>query len=258
MYDFKSINVEYDISVKNYFPNGKEVAYHRMEHVTARSENDSGLFIFRISPSSNETLNNKSLENFDEIFLRLGKSLFPVILSVTNVGEIVSIENLDEIRQRRNLEIAAIKNEYPNAYYIDRYIECCEELSERQFLKSLLRNNFIQFYFTNYGMLTLRKTIYNFPKKGNIIPLELQHGNSSQEYNSMLYNFKIPGCYLYDIEQGNSTMKYKFSESGDLLSFEGCFEVEVLDEGFYRREIVIRANTESRQIKSNKKWFECI
>ena len=258
MYDFKSINVEYDISVKNCFPNGKEVTYHRMEHVTARNENDSELFTFRISPSSNETLNNRSLENFDEIFLRLGKSLFPVILSVTNVGEIVGVENLDEIRQRRSSEIVAIRNEYPNAYYIDRYIEYCEEMSEKQFLESLLRNNFMQFYFTDYRMQTLCKTIYNFPKKGNAISLLLQHDNSYQKHNSISYKFEIPNSHLYDIEKGSSVIKYEYSEFGDLLSFVGCFEVEVLDEGFYRREIVVRANTETRQIKSNKKWFNFI
>lgn len=258
MYDFKSINVEYDVSVKNCFPNGKEVTYHRLEHVTARNENDSELFTFRISPSSKETLNDSPLEDFDELFLRLGKSLFPVILSVTNVGEIVRVENLDEIRQRRRSEIVAIRNEYPNAYYIDRYIEYCEEMNEKLFLKSFLRNNFMQFYFTDYGMSTLCKTIYNFPKKGNVIPLALQHDNSCLEHNCMSYNFEIPNNHLYDIEKGNCAIKYESSEFGDLLSFEGHFEVEVLDEGFYRREIVIKANTESRQIKSNKKWFNFI
>lgn len=258
MYDFKSINVEYDISVKNCFPNGKEVTYHRMEHVTARNENDSELFTFRISPSSNETLNNRSLENFDEIFLRLGKSLFPVILSVTNVGEIVGVENLDEIRQRRSSEIVAIRNEYPNAYYIDRYIEYCEEMSEKQFLESLLRNNFMQFYFAEYGVPILCKTIYNFPKKGNLISLALQRDGSCQESNCISYYFEIPNNHLYDIEKGSTSIKYEFSEVGDLLLFEGNFEVEVLDEGFYRREIVIKANTEGRQVKSNKKWFNFI
>jgi hypothetical protein len=105
----------------------------------------------------------------DRIMLQMGESLYPVQLSVSNDGELMSVENFEIVSQRWNMEAHAQLLKHNNSPTLLRYINNSRKNieSEEALRQSLMRDSFIKLFFC--GLFSSKRdydfVFENFPEK---------------------------------------------------------------------------------------------
>lgn len=241
MYRFKQLKAKYSFCSEVTKPSGESLVYSKTEHVEVLPNLVEGLNFF-LKGSSDERINGSELADFDNIMLKLGKSLHPIQLQVLKTGRIKRVKYFEEIQERWDKECKDILATHKNAYWVERYINMTSQnvRSEEAFLRTLCQNSFTQLFFMEEGAITQHVNLRAFPFADNVIEVELELKSSrNNEYH---YKAEI-GKVDEKICGGHGELKAIYSEKGQPESILFQYRVEVAGEGFYTKGVTIKLIT---------------
>lgn len=238
MYHFKQLKAKYSFCSQVMKPSGESLVYSKTEHVEVLPNLVEGLNFF-LKGSSDERINGSKPADFDNIMLRLGKSLYPIQLQVLKTGRIKRVKYFEEIQKRWSKECKNILLTHKNAYWVERYIHMTSKnvRSEEMFLKTLCQNSFMQLFFLEEGATTQHISLYAFPFADNVMEVDFEL--KSTRDNEYHYKSEI-GKVDEKIGSEYSELNFKYTEKGLPENITFHYMAEVVDQGFYTKRITIK------------------
>ncbi len=239
MYDFSDIDAVYRFASSVHFPNGSRSELCKTERLQGRRIGHQRYEI-ALTCVADILLNGAPPDDFNEIMLSLGQSLYPIVLEVTEMGLVEKVGNFEDIAKRWKTSCAEMKNLYANSFVVDQYINTSSVnmKSKDTFLKALRRNGFVQLFFNEYEQkepkfitpdfpLRKDKTLFSFNKR------EWQDGE-------IIYSGQPEKSGEETIlSGGNAVLKIRKTQDGipQTTRFLAC--VEVKGTGYFTKEIAI-------------------
>lgn len=169
--------------------------------------------------------------------IELGESLYPVELNIHPDGKICKIINFEEIRERRKNKASELLNRFL-AVNFRKYIEMSQDnlIDEKALQKALLKDSFIQLYFSCASGLPFCYTCHNFPQKG--LKSSYYCNINKKEADAFVYvarpAFPDPSCKIM-----RGDIISKISAEGSLSGIKAGFMLQQEGREAYRREIDI-------------------
>ena len=168
--------------------------------------------------------------------IELGESLYPIELDITSEGKLHCITNFEEIKERRTDKAKELLSRFPSSSF-RKYIEMSQgNLTEEKTLrKALLKDSFIQLFFSCTSGFSFCYTCDNFPQSGKICNYFCEI--KKKDAGSTLYVARPAFSYpSYTVMDGNIISET--SVKNILVKIKAEFELqESLDS--YKREIEI-------------------
>ena len=236
LYQFKRLKSVYSVSISREHP-GKSSSYSCNVYISATIKR--GVRLITFEKRDNLLLDGKDPgQSVDIIMKRLGDSLYPITFKVSGAGNIIGLENSEDIQSRWLAQSEQILDKVNHAPVIKRYIDA-SWLNVKEKLKlqnAILKDSFIRLYLTAYGK-KIGFVAYNFPEQGD-----------SSGFNLRMVGYEGDRVLLSDTQQ-ESKFSYNRSEYGDLLSLS-CALKRVDNEGVVHHfKAEIRADSDTREIR---------
>ncbi len=253
MYNFRYLDSFYNVDIILKHPDFTQTHYHSREYVEARSEKESGRYIFRLEGQRNILLNREPpQEVMDKLMIELGNAVYPLSLVVSQEGEILTVKNFLSVKEQWERKTEAIlKEQYTQP--LEQYIRIASRnlKQETALRKSLVKKTFIRLFFLpfNTEMFTLK--FENFPLRGDLVVFRCEPEQAPTNENTRRYSASLlfPATY-----QGEGHIRYVHSEAGDLLTTEGQFTITDPDGNTSEKQILIQTNEEDRHVSGKKNF----
>lgn len=169
VFNFKNLEDSYQVRVTHTFSDDILHSYSAVIDVTAE-RTATNEYRFILLGRRDVMVDEEEPERISDIIMQeLGDCLYPISLSVSSDKEIRKIENMSRIKARRQAKSAELLKRYAGTE-VEPYLRASEyNLSdERQFLKALCRDAFVQFYFLPEREGVMEFSLHNFPEDGYI------------------------------------------------------------------------------------------
>ena len=169
MYEFRNLKAEYIIEAKNTCPDGQISRHSSRIALNAEYQHAENSFLFVLKSKTGIKLNAEEPQKpIDTYIDELGACLYPINLCVSPEGEIISLLNFSEIRERWKQTSAKLLHDNYSAP-LERYIDTVRKnlQTEKNFLEALQRDIFIQLYFQPQATAAESSdfTCYYFPEQ---------------------------------------------------------------------------------------------
>ena len=244
MYDFRDLKAEYQVDTNVCTPDGKRSSYKGNIYLTAKYMVTDDEYMFTIEQKKDILLNDaKPSKLADCLMVRLGCSLFPISLNVLPQGKIRTVEMFDEIKARWTEESQKILQEMPSVP-VKRYIGLSGKnmKNEKTFLQALMRDTFFMLYFLDNTKNEILFPVYSLMGAGSLLNLSCIKNQIDE--HTVSYDYE-------DVEEETSfRIIYRFSSFKHIISIKAV----VLTKGEYKKEINIRLNENSCEIKKTNKF----
>lgn len=185
-------------------------------------------------------LNGAPPDDFNEVMLTLGQSLYPIVLEVTETGFIEKVSNFEDIEKRWKASCSDIKNLYESSFVVEQYINSSSGnmRNKEAFLNALRRNAFLQLFFNEYEREVSRFIIPDFPMRK--VKTLFSFNKREWQDREIIYSGQPEKSDEEAIVLGgNAVLKIRRSENGipRTARFMAC--VEVKEKGYFTKEIGI-------------------
>lgn len=172
----------------------------------------------------------------NRLLIELGESLYPIELNITLDGKIDSITNFEEVKERRTKKAKELLSTFPTIPF-RRYIEMSQGYLEEEevFRGVLVRDSFIQLFFSCASESPFCYTCDNFPRKGekNSFYCEID----KKDIGTCLYIAQPAFPTPSHVVMGGSVVS-DISAKRELVGIKAEFKLQE-DMDVYKREIEI-------------------
>lgn len=248
MYGFRYLKATYYISIDICLPDNRWSSYKSNILLNARYTALQENYKFSLEQKKNILLNGeKPSQPIDDIMMRLGCALYPVLLTVSPQGKIKRVENFDKIKIRRTAESNKILNEMLSVP-VQKYIALSERQmeNEKTFLQALLRDTFVRLYFLDETEDELLFPVYNLNGTGTV--LYAQCRKNSIDEHTVNYDWEDDDSGAY------CRLVYKYSSLKDIISIKASISAGNIGGKEYKKEINICLNKEGYEIKKSNEF----
>ncbi|MDR1347215.1 MAG: hypothetical protein LBJ63_02125 [Prevotellaceae bacterium] len=156
--------------MESVYTKGNTSSSFQCKGIFRAAREDENLYSFTFEKKGQVLINGQAPQQImDRIMLKMGKSLYPVQLIVSDNGELLSVENFAIISERWNREAQAQLSEQQNSPVVARYIaNSRKNIENAEALKqSLMRDSLIKLLFC--GLFSDRQdycfVFENFPER---------------------------------------------------------------------------------------------
>lgn len=215
-------------------PNGDESIYSSIKKISFSSKWNGKLNCV-LKSSNNEMLNNRELEYFDKIMLKVGKTIYPIEFEMSNRGNFYRMTNYNDVVHRWKICTSSIISEYSNAELLTKYIDVCGAniQSEDLLLNSIKQDLFIQLFFLDRFNSSVQVVIYNFPKGEERHELQFHKDNECK--NEYLFSTK----YYYDDINSIAELQCRYSNDGIPTYISLVYTIDNKKEGTFTKRVLI-------------------
>lgn len=239
MYDFSNIDTVYRFNSSVLFPNGSRSELCKSERLQGRRINYNHYEISLIG-ATDVLLNGAPPDDFNEVMLTLGQSLYPIVLEVTETGFIEKVSNFEDIEKRWKASCSDIKNLYESSFVVEQYINSSSGNMRNKdaFLNALRRNAFLQLFFNDYEREDSRFIVPDFPMRKD--KTLFSFNKREWQDREIIYSGQPEKSDKEAIVLGgNAVLKIRRAEDGipRTARFMAC--VEVKEKGYFTKEIGI-------------------
>lgn len=248
MYNFRVLKSEYELETAVECEGTVMSTLNSSFSIDARYDNMKENFVFTVGRRNAGVSNgdNNPPGLVDELMIKLGDSLFPAVLRVSNTAEILGIENFNEINGRWE---KTCKEILERAYSVPaaNYIELAKKnmRDEKVFLEAFGNQTFIQLLFRVKSHDFFWFTVRNLSRvcHTDIIKCEQAEtrGNKTTFESA-------------DDRNESCRFDYVFSELGDVLSVKGEFRTLDGAQKELIKKISVKVNENNRKIKKASKF----
>jgi hypothetical protein len=242
MYQFQTLKSIYQIIIRYRKPDHSQYEYSG--NMVLNAKRNKGNCLFVLEQRTDTKLNGVAPQQvMDNLMLELGNALYPIELNTDLKGEIRSIGNFSEIRERWIKKSRDLyKRNKTQAFR--NYLEMSQNnlTHESRFKEVLLRDSFIQLFFLNYGNNTLRFDFVNFPVRSRKLSL---HALKEPDYYSL-----HPAFREKDMKTVRGKLGYRTAKTGELLKMDMNLLLENDKEECYRKSVSIRSDEKKHTVKT--------
>lgn len=238
MFDIEQLNTSFDFTATVIFANGHQSVFHKEEHICAKRVKD--YYDFTFQGSSNESINNKAPEEWDDIVLQFGKALYPLSLKVSEQGELTGVRDFEKVKDHwfaKRQEIIDYYNSYLIEKESNRYALAL--MSEEKFSNIIKKNMFYRLLFWQDELSSQEIEIRDFPARARLAIFSFQGGRREREY--LCYDTS----HVHDegsgrLLSGRCTLRIRRDADGLPGEISLKARVEEQDTGYFIKEITIR------------------
>lgn len=239
MYNFEEISASYEFCTCITFADGHKSSFRKVEHIEAIR--DKFGFKFTFEGSEDETFDGKEPDDWGAIFLELGKKLYPYTLQVGENGELIGVQDFDELKERWLTSRDELLENYEHNFEVKKvaFSYAYSLNSERMFLSLLRRNLFFHLLFWQDNLPSQEIEIKDFPDMSSLSVFLFQRGIEENGY--LCYNADtVYEKDAYNLVGGNCTMKIRRGADGLPDDVSLVAKVEKRYRGYYTEEITLR------------------
>ena len=244
MYNFKSLKASYKIHLTHQWPDFTLNRYSSRMMVSARR--CDGHYEFTLENRINVRLDGKPPAGImDCLMMQLGNSLFPLTLQVSDDGKLYAVKNIEEVKQRWHKEADEMLKTHSTTEF-KTYLEMASGnvAGEKQLVRSLAKDSFIQLFFLSYGSKVLEIDWFNFPRPGQKTTCYARR--KADELNYIL----SPAFNDDEVEQAAGTLSYRKFPSGELENMKATFYLSTREGKVYRKGVTLVVDPGQRQVKT--------
>lgn len=155
-----------NLNMMNVFPDYTFSTYEGETYISSNALDDGNFRLVLLSRKS--IVDNPKESTVDPLLIELGECMFPISLKVDNYGNLLEVENYEEIKNRRVQKLEEMRKAYPITEFI-KYLEISMNnlRNEECFRKKLESNLFIQILTNSlFPKKTFVVRLDNFPTIG--------------------------------------------------------------------------------------------
>ncbi|MDR2145966.1 MAG: hypothetical protein LBE91_05870 [Tannerella sp.] len=258
MFHFRNLQDTYIVSVSHIFPDDRTATVMYKQDVLAHKVKKT--YRFELLQRHGMQIDGESPGDISEIIMmELGDSLYPLVLNVEEDGEILSIENFDEVRTRRSNKEKELNSKY-QSFEFEQYLKAAKDnmKDEKTLRMGLGRDAFIQFYFRDTDRSDWYFHIFDFPfpdiqlmyyalrKKKPILHKDSIPVRMPED------NYEIhPAFQLTDVLRNEGTVYCKRAVAGDIQEMKLYINLLKDDDTYYRRKITLSRDENTERITDN-------
>lgn len=183
------------------------------------------------------SLENTASSVVNELMTELGKSLYPIILNFTSEGKIRDIENFHEIRERREAKATQLLKRFPTIAF-RKYIEMSRGslTDERVFRQVLMKDTFMQLFFSCASTRSFCHTCENFPRRGI---KSSYYCRINDDWSDSL-SYTVYPAFTDPLHKMEGEVAVCLSAEGYIAGINAVFQLWEKEGKLYKREINIR------------------
>lgn len=254
MFDFKLLDTFYEVDIILEYPDYRHTTYHCREHLIARYNKEKDIYSFRIDGRENILINNESpVEVMDMLMVEIGNYLYPVCFEVSSRGEILQVENYEEIKRNWFRKVQKLLDNHYTPHF-RQYLKIASRnlKNELKLREALVRNSFVKLVLKPLDDISFSFSFKGFPLKGMTFDYlcRVKHRNKINGIVSY-YEAKLNSFSEY---QGEGYIKYTFSELNDIEEIDARFDLIDAKEQKWVKRISIKTDKKERSV-SHKKSF---
>jgi len=246
MYKFRTLKSLYSVAVTYRLPDYTEQKFECKIVVNAKKEKDN--YLFTLEERFEARLNNsKPQKIMDDLMIQLGNCLYPIELTASAAGELLSVPNLWQIRERwLKTANGLLKRHRTQAF--KNYLEAAQKnlSNEKLFLSALNKDSFIHLFFKNYASNSVELEFVNFPyqnRKTNFYVIKKPTVSGTYVLVPSFREDKVN-------ESGGKLVWWKNKDSGESFKIKADIYLDTSESQLYQKKILIEADEEKHKVKT--------
>lgn len=236
MYDFSDIDAAYRFVSSVFFPDGSKSELCKTERLQGRRIDDKHYEITLLG-ATDVLLNGAPPDDFNEIMLMLGESLYPIVLEVTEMGDIVKVCNFEDIEKRWKSSCSDIKNLCENSFVVEQYINSSSVNMRNKdvFLNTLKQTGFVRLFFNGYEQKDTEFIVSDFPMRKDKVLFSFDKWELQDEESICRSQLEKPEERVA-ILGGDAVLKIKRTPKGIPRTAKFLARVEKKEKGYFMKE----------------------
>jgi len=258
MFDFRLLDTFYDIDILLEYPDYRHTRYQCREHLVARYNKETDLYSFRLEGREGVLINQETpSEVMDLLMIEAGNLLYPLSLAVSLKGDILHVENFEEVQASWLTKAQQLAGEHPT-HHFRRYLEIASRnmKTEDKLREALLRNSFVSLVVKPLDTAGFMFSFNDFPSKGMIATYHCSESRTNKT-NGIVMEYTAILVAPMDYE-GDGYIRYTFSEYNDIEEVDARFDLMDTEGQKSVKYISIRTDKQHRSITRKKSFWNCI